>query len=106
MPFPWRTTTCVICGKTFRTQAPRGIYCSPECRAEGKRNLSRLYSEAMKAHHEKRRQQYIETRMASKRQCNGCEWRSWQDHTKCVMPTCMLKALEKYEEEKDGRADI
>ena len=105
MPFPWRTTTCVICGKTFRTQAPRGIYCSPECRIEGKRNLSRMYSEAMKALHEKRRQAYIETRMASKRQCNGCVWKT-PGQKYCVMPTCMLKALEKYEEEKDGRADL
>lgn len=105
MPFPWKTETCVICGKTFRTQAPRGIYCSPECRAEGKRNTARMYAAAMKALHAKKRQEYIETRMASKRQCNGCEWKT-PGQKYCVMPTCMLKALEKYEEEKDGRADL
>lgn len=106
MPFPWKDKTCVICGKSFRTQAPTGIYCSPECRAIGKRNAAKLYQDAMKAHHAKKRQQFIESRMASKHQCNGCVWMSWQDHTKCVMPTCMLKALTKKEDEEDGRADL
>ena len=105
MPFPWKDKTCVICGKSFRTQGPTAIYCSPECRAIGKRNAARLYADAMKAHFEKKRKEFIESRLASKHQCRGCVWKT-PGQKYCVMPTCMLKALEKYEEEKDGRADL
>lgn len=96
--------TCIICGKQFEAKSNQARYCSEECKDEGRRRRWRAYDQARKEHKVQLFVQAVEKVQRRKNRCKGCVWKSWQDHKKCVMPTC-LKDLGAVGERREDEAD-
>lgn len=83
------TVKCAICGKEFEAKAKNGKYCSKECKYKAAWLQQKEYKALQEEHDRRRLEEVVIERRTRKPRCKGCVWRSWVDHHKCVMPTCL-----------------
>lgn len=78
---------CQVCGEWFEAKANNAKYCSSKCKSIAAWKRQREYDALKKEHAHKQFADVVAERRTLK--CKGCVWRSWADHKKCVMPTCL-----------------
>lgn len=86
--------TCAICGKQWEAGTVNALYCSDECRREAARAHEIRADRGYWHRYYQTLYKPVEApRAAQKRldtsRCDNCVWKSWADHTKCVMPSCL-----------------
>lgn len=78
---------CVYCGNEFIAESPKALYCSEECR-------HKMAEDRRKEKEAEEREQKRLLKVAKKKaehRCQTCVWKSWQDHKRCVMPSCFYR---------------
>ena len=79
------TKKCSICGEEFQTNRANSIYCSEECRAEGKK----IYNSAYVREYRKNHPLPTRTRQLNKERCGryaaGLVWDFWNSQAEMIV---------------------